>query len=238
MNGSLPPSSITVGFDLAPTSGGARLAGRFAAGQRGGLDPWITKDGLDSLRRHQQRLEAILGKAAAGDHVGQIQRRLRHVGGVLEQADVAGHQRGRGEPDGLPQREVPRHHGQHHAERLPPGVGALRADLRRLGRLVGKQLLGVLGVVAKALGALDRFALGRLQSLAHFKRHHGADLVGFLLEQVGGGVGPFGPLGEGGGTVVVEEALVGAGDGSVDFAVSSGGESFDCLAGGRVDGRD
>jgi len=157
---------------------------------------------------------------------------------VLEQSDVARHQRRRGEADRLPERKVPRHHGQHHAKRLPPGVGLLRPDLRRLRRLVGEQLLGVLGVVPKTRGALDRFGLRRLQRLTHLEGHHGPDFVGFLLQEVGGGVGPFGALGERGGAVVVQEALVGAGDCCFDIAVSGGGEGFDCLAGGRVDGRD
>jgi hypothetical protein len=34
----------------------------------------------------------------------------RHVGGVLEQRDVAGHQRRRQEAEHLPDREIPRHH--------------------------------------------------------------------------------------------------------------------------------
>ncbi len=57
--------------------------------------------------------------------------RLRDVGGVLEQADVAGHERRGGEPHGLPQREVPRHDGQHRAERLPAGVGGVPPRRRR-----------------------------------------------------------------------------------------------------------
>ena len=62
---------------------------------------------------------------------------IRYVLTRHEQADVAGHQRRRGESDGLPEWEVPRHHGQHHAQGLPAGVGLLRADLGRFGWLVG-----------------------------------------------------------------------------------------------------
>jgi hypothetical protein len=143
-----------------------------------------------------------------------------------------------GEPHGLPQREVPRHHGQHHAERLVADVRPGRADLAGVGRLVGQQLLGVLRVVAKTLGALERFRLGRLEGLAHLQRHHGGHLVGLGLEQVGGGVGPLGALGERGGVAVVEEAFVGAGDGGIDFCIAGRGEGFDRLAGCGVDGGD
>ena len=156
---------------------------------------------------------------------------------MLEDPDVAGHQRRRDESNGLPEREVPRHHRQHHPERLPAGVSALRADLRRLGRLVGQELLGVLGVITETLGALEHFSFGRLEGLTHLEGHHRPDVVGFLLEQVSGGVRPLGALRERG-VAIVEEALVSAADRRLDVAVGGGVEGFDCLAGGRVDSGD
>src|SRR5215469_8252743 len=85
MNGSLPPSSSTVGLISSP----ATAPTDWPAG---------------SL---PVRVAAVIREAAARDHIGQIQRALRHVRGVLENADVASHQRRRGEPDGLPERKVP-----------------------------------------------------------------------------------------------------------------------------------
>ena len=135
MKGSLPPSSSTVGLISSP----AMAATDWPAGSLPVSVAAVTRGRAGSARRRtrddEQRLEHAAREAARAEHVGQIQRRLRHVGGVLEQADVARHQRGRGEPDGLPQREVPRHHGQHHPERLVAGVrGVLRRSPRRPAR--------------------------------------------------------------------------------------------------------
>ncbi len=74
------------------------------------------------------------------------ERALRHVRGVLEQPDVAGHQRRRGEPEHLPEREVPGHDGQHRPERLVADEAAARRWCRT--RFVGQQPFGVFGVVA------------------------------------------------------------------------------------------
>jgi hypothetical protein len=211
------------------------LTGRFAAGEGRRRDPGIAQDALDDAGRNEQRLKATLREAAARDDVGEIQRRLRHIRRVLEDADVARHQRRRGEPHGLPQRKVPRHDGQHHPKGLIPDICLGCADRWRVGGLVGEQLLGVLGVEAKTLGALERFGLGRGQRLTHFEGHHGCGFVGLLFQQVGGGVGPLGALGEGGGMAVVEEPLVGTRDCCLDFIVGCRGEGLDRLAGGRVD---
>ena len=53
------------------------------------------------------------------------ERAARHVRRVLQQPAVAGHQRRRREAEDLPEREVPRHHREHDAERLE-GDEALR----------------------------------------------------------------------------------------------------------------
>ena len=64
------------------------------------------------------------GNPRPPERVLDEERGLRHVRRVLEQPDVAGHQRRRGEPDDLPEREVPRHHREHRTERLVPHVRA------------------------------------------------------------------------------------------------------------------
>ena len=66
-----------------------------------------------SLLSTKRLVKAPVGQAGPAEDVLEEQRRLRHVGGVLEQADVAHHERRRGEAHDLPQREVPRHDGQH-----------------------------------------------------------------------------------------------------------------------------
>jgi hypothetical protein len=89
-----------------------------------------TRAGLD-----EQRLERALGRARLAEQLLERERALRHVRRVLEQPDVAGGERGRGEAHHLPEREVPRHHGEHHAERVVAHAAhALRVVDPRLGR--------------------------------------------------------------------------------------------------------
>ncbi len=224
-------------LDLVTGDSAHRLAGRLASGQRGRRDPGITQDGFDGSRANKQRLEAAVREAASGDDVGQVQRALRHVRRVLEQADVSGHQCRCGEPNRLPQGEVPWHHRQDHPERLVSAVGRRRPDLGRIGGFVGQQRLGVFGVVAKTLGALQCLGFGRGQRLAHLERHHRGGLVGLGFQQVGGGIGPPGALGEAG-LAVVGEPPVGPGYCRVDFVIGRRSECLDCFAGSRVDGGD
>jgi hypothetical protein len=94
---------------------------------------------------------------------------------VLEQPHVAGGERRRGEPHGLPEREVPRHHGEHHAERLVvhPADAARVVD-ERLGRDDRGPVLGVVPAARRALGHLVPRGLDRL---AHLERHEPRELL-------------------------------------------------------------
>ena len=85
------------------------------------------------------------------EQVFQKEGALRDAGRVLEQADVAGHQRGRGEPDHLPERKVPGHDSQHGAERQGADEGP--CAVYGVG-LVRQQTLGVLGIEVAGAGAL------------------------------------------------------------------------------------
>ena len=166
-----------------PAALATALAGAGAAGERHGGDPRVVDDALHLVGPDQQRLEAALGEAGAAEEVLDGQRALRHVRGVLEQPDVAGHQRRRGEAEHLPEREVPRHDREHRAERLvgdeaPRGAG--------LDGLVGEEPLGVLGVVAAAQRALRRLLDGGLERLAHLGHHQAAERVLLGLEDLGG----------------------------------------------------
>ena len=114
------------------------------------------------------------GKPARAHDVFDGQRALRHVGGVLEQAHVARHQRRRDETEDLPERKIPGHHGEHRADGLVADE-ALRAA--GIHRLVGQQALGVLGVVAAGGGALGGLLARGLQRLAHFERHDARECV-------------------------------------------------------------
>ena len=161
MKGSLPPSSRTDFLmsqpACAPT---ARPAGslpvRVTAATRGSprtASTWLSFD--------EQGLEGAAGKACAADERFDGEGALGDVGGVLEQADVAGHQRGSEEAEDLPEGEVPRHDGEDDAERVPADVAVVVAGGDGLGR---EDAGGVVGVVAAGGGALEDFEAGGVRA--------------------------------------------------------------------------
>ena len=91
-------------------------AGLLAAGERGGDHARIVQDGVDLLRADEQGLKSACGESGFEENLFNCEGALRHVGGVLEQSDVAGHQRGSGEAKHLPEGEVPRHDGENGAD--------------------------------------------------------------------------------------------------------------------------
>ena len=98
---------------------------------------------------------------------------------MLHDRGVPGHERRRGEPDDLPEREVPRHDGEDHPERLerddaPAGV--------RLDRLVGEIPRGVLGKVLAAEGTFLDFRAGLGDGLPHLAGHERPVAIGTLAE--------------------------------------------------------
>ena len=117
MNGSEPPSSSTVFLRARTAGAGHQRARVLAAGQRDGGDTRVVDQRLRLLAGDEQRLEHALGKPAAREHLFDGEGALRHVGGVLEHAGVARHQRRRGEAEHLPEGKVPGHDRQHRAER-------------------------------------------------------------------------------------------------------------------------
>ncbi len=174
------------------------------------------------------------------EEVLQVQRGLRDVGGVLEQSDVARHERGGGEAHDLPEREVPRHHGEDDAERPVADQragGARVVDVVGVRVLVREQPLGAGGVPAHRLGALGRLRAGRRDGLAHLDGHGAGDGDAVLVEEVGGPVQPGRALFEGGGAVLAE-GLRGGGDPAFGLVVAEGVERPDQFAVRGVDRRD
>ena len=126
----------------------------FAAGERRRGDAIVGDDARDRVGSDEQSLKHAARRARLVEELLDRQRALRHVRRVLEQADVAGRQRRRREADHLPEREIPRHHGEHDAERLERDVAAL---VRRLRPARRRESGGVVGVEAAARRALRRF---------------------------------------------------------------------------------
>ena len=146
-------------------------ARRRAAGQGDRYHARVVDHSLDLIGPDQQSLEGALGEARAPDELFDRQGTLGHVGGVLEQRNVAGHQRGRGEAEDLPEWEVPGHHSQHGPQGLVVNVAS-----RGVGRhfLIAEEALGVLGIVAAGPGAFERLLDRCPERLAHLGRHQAA----------------------------------------------------------------
>ena len=183
-NGSEPPSSSTHFFNASPAAAATDWPARslpvsVTATTRSSAMTRATSP--DPIKQRRERPFRIAGPS---EQVLQRQRGLRDVRRVLEQADVADHERRRGEADDLPQREVPRHHRQDRPQRL---VAHEAPTGRRLDHLVGQQRLGVLGEPAHRVGALRRLALGRGERLAHLRRQHPGDVGDLAFEQLGRG---------------------------------------------------
>ncbi len=191
MKGSDPPSSSTLFFSAWPAVGGDRHAGPLAPGQRDGGDARVLDDLGDVLGLDEQVGEDALGQPGPPEQVLDGKGGLRHVRGVLEQADVADHERRRGEADDLPHGEVPGH------DRPAPrrSAGSARTDFERRGgdRLVGQQRLAVLGEPAQADSALGHLRLGGGEGLAHLGGHDAGDIGDLALEQLGRGRPGGGP---------------------------------------------
>ncbi len=165
---------------------------------------------------------------------------LRDVGGVLEQRGVAGHEGGGCEADDLPEREVPRHHGEDGAERPVAHQGPRRPgvpDVGVVGVFVGEQPLGVGGVPAHRLGALGGLRAGGRQGLAHLGGHGPGDVPLVLVEEVGRPVQQPGPFVEAGGAVGAERSR-GGGDPLFDLLFAQCVERPERLTVGGVDRRD
>ncbi len=143
-----------------------------APGQGDRSDPGIFNDALNPLGVDEQRLKAAFGKAGPAEDLFDGQGALRDVGRMLEQSHVARGQRGSGEPEDLPEGEVPRHHGEDRPDRLVDDQAAIGAGL---DHFVGQEALGVLGIIAAAPGALHRLVHRRLQGLAHLQHHQLAE---------------------------------------------------------------
>ena len=181
MNGSAPPSSSTVFLMALPAIAATErpapsLPVKVAAATRSS-----SRIACDAVPADEQGLEDALGKAGPTSRLLDVERGLGHVGGVLQQSDVADHE-GRGrEPDDLPEREVPGHDGQHRADRLVLDVRALLGGRAR-DRLVGEHRGGVLCVVAQHAHTLGHLVAGLDDRLSHLEGHHlgDGDLVAFI----------------------------------------------------------
>ena len=175
--------------------------GLLAPGEGDGSNPRVLDECGDVLALDEEIGERPRRQAGPAEDVLQEERRLGDVGRVLEQADVAHHERGRGKAHHLPEREVPRHDGQDRADGL---VVHVRARGTGGDRFVGQQGFGVLGEPAQAQGALRGLGACGGERLAHLGGHDARDVRPLTLEEIRRVAEMAGPLGEAGGAVLEE----------------------------------
>ena len=188
-------------LDLA--RGGARhfAAGAFAAGQRHGFHARIVDQAPRLFRLDEQRLKNAFLESGSAKNIFDRQGALRNVRRVFEQADIARHQRRRGETEHLPEGKIPRHDREHGADWLVTHITA-----PRVGRnaLIGEKALGVLRVESATADAFRYLLDSCAQELSHFERDDPREPFFFLLEQLGGGEHPLRALGERRSTMLLE----------------------------------
>jgi hypothetical protein len=221
-------------LDLAAGLRGHLGAGGLAAGERDGLDARVVDDACDLPGADQQGLEHVVGEAGAADDLLDLERALRHVGSMLQEAHVAGYQGRSSEAEDLPEGKVPGHHGEQRADGLVAQItdGEAGGDC-----VVGQQLLAVFGVIAAGQRALGGFGTRGGDGLAHFERHDAAQAILFLFQDACGGMEA---LGAAAGVGIAETLVGGIGARQLLFEPGIGQriESTNGLPGGGVYGSD
>ena len=190
-------AQLQYGFlDVLAGSGGDGRARALRAGQGHGHQAVVGNQLFNLVGPHQQGAETGGWQASIVQYFLQGQGALRHVGGVLEQTHVAGHQGRGGEAHYLPEGEVPGHHGQHHAQRLIADEAAAGIGFHQL---VGQKSFGVLGIVLAAGRALQHLSPAVGDGFAHFQGHEAGQGILALAQQGGGAAQYAGAVGKGGG---------------------------------------
>ena len=182
MKGSLPPSSRTDFLMSHPAwAAMARPADSLPVTVTA-----ATRSSASTISTWRASMRSVwktaAGKAGAADQGLDGERALGDVGGVLEQADVAGHESGREKTEDLPEGEVPGHDGEDDAERVPADEGVEGRCVERLRR---KDAGGVFGVVAAGGGALGDLGAGLGDGLAHLGGDERGEVGGLALQKAG-----------------------------------------------------
>ena len=89
---------------------------------------------------------------------------------MFQHQRIARHQGRGGGAKYLPERKVPRHDGQHHAERVIRDIAFAGVRFHRIGM---QKIFAMLRIVVADSGTLFDFGAGLFQRLAHFQRDQG-----------------------------------------------------------------
>src|ERR1041385_3457765 len=170
-------------LDLFTRSSGYAAACANASSQRNCSNATVGYYSIHTVRTDEQCLKSFFRETGATENVFNGNGALWHVGSMLEQANVASHERRRCKAKHLPEWEIPRHYGQHRAERLVTHEAACGICL---SVFVSQKSLGILSIVTTAESAFLRFLYSRFERLAHFLRHHPAKSFFFFFQDFRG----------------------------------------------------
>ena len=166
-------------FDFARRGACNCTARPLTTRKRDRLHAWIDNYLFDLLGFDEQCLKNAFIESGAAKDLFNRERALRHVGGVLEQADIACHQRRRGESEHLPERKIPWHDGEDGSERFVMHVAARGGGLRGL---VLQKSLSIFGVVTACTRTFFHFFDSRAEQLAHLERNRTRKFFFLVLE--------------------------------------------------------
>ena len=182
-NGSEPPSSSTLFLSALPASAATNAPARsepvsVTAATRGSAISRADTSGT-FCGATIRLVNTPAGAPAAVNTSSSASAVPETFGRVLEERRVARHQRRPGEADDLPEREVPRHHGEDDPDRL---VADDVAPVARVDGLVGEDAGRGLGEVLARRGALLDLEAGLGERLAHLRHDELRQLLGALAQ--------------------------------------------------------
>ncbi len=177
--------SARCGRDAAP--------GADASGERDRGDIVILDQRFHLAARQEQRPEQVPRHARLVKQLLDRERAAGHVARMFQQRTVASHERRSGEAEHLPEGEIPRHHGQHHAERVESDERLRPADVHRLRRQI---VLGMVGEPVALEGAFLDLDAAVVERLAHLLGHQPGEFVLAAAKDCAGFADDHRPLGE------------------------------------------
>ena len=205
-------------LQVAPGDFGHRRAGPLRAGQRHSLNSRVGDRLGDLLVGGVDVDVGALREAGIVVDFLDGRGRLRALRCVLEHDRVAQCQVRAGEPGHLVVRVVPRHDAQQHTHRAAPDDGAALA-VEQVDRFIGKELLGVIGVVLVDRRAEVDLAECAVDLLAHLAVDDFGELLPTLGVQRGDLADERCPLGDRGVLGPLPVSLLGRCQGILDLLV-------------------
>ncbi|MNO41534.1 hypothetical protein D3C76_317090 [compost metagenome] len=164
--------------------GADRGAGAHAAGQGHGGDTRVGDGFGHTVGRHVDDFEGTGCKTRTLEGIGQQVSAAHYVRGMLEHIGVAGEQSRNGAAQYLPDREVPRHHGENRAQRT---VLDTRLVVWNRSGFRGEHGWAIAGVPFTELRAFFDFPACLGYRLAHFQGDHPCHLFGVVAQRRGQG---------------------------------------------------